>query len=379
MRGGDKVLESLCEMFPGADVYTHVYCPERMSDTVRSQTIKTTFINKLPYASKLYQKYLPLMPIALEQLDMRPYDLVISSESGPAKGVITRPDTLHVCYCHTPMRYLWNMYHDYFNSSGSLIKAAMPLIFHQLRQWDFASAARVDHFVANSNNVARRINKYYRRAAEVVYPPVDVEDFQVRDRPEPFYLMVGEMVGYKRTDLAVEAFNVSGKPLVIIGEGEQFDYCKKIAKPNIQFLGRRPFSDLKDHYSRCRALIFPGEEDFGIVPVEAMASGRPVIAFGRGGAEETVIPGQTGVFFHEQTVHAINQAIDAFEAMDGSFEPTRIANHARNFARSAFKSRMSALIERWMDGGAARTTLATAAGHGSPGHSTTGLVRSAHS
>jgi glycosyltransferase involved in cell wall biosynthesis len=340
MRGGEKVIEALCRIYPEADIFTHVYAPEAISDAIKRHRIETSFINRLPRAKRLYQKYLPLMPLALEQLDLRGYDLIISSESGPAKGIIPPPGSIHVCYCHSPMRYIWNMFHEYRNRSGFITRAIMPVLAHYIRNWDAVSANRVDHYIANSETVAARLQRYYRRKSHVIYPPVDVDSFEVLpdDQIGDYYLMVGELVGYKRPELAVQAFNATGQKLVIIGGGEMLAELRRIAKPNVTVLGPQPFSALKHHYSRCRALIFPGEEDFGIVPVEAMASGRPVIAFRRGGATETVIDGVTGVFFDEQSVEAIIDAKQRLSAL--TLKPAIIAAHARNFSTRVFESQM---------------------------------------
>ncbi|HEY9825920.1 MAG TPA: glycosyltransferase family 4 protein [Stenomitos sp.] len=345
MRGGEKVLEALCEMFPDADIYTHVYDPASISSTINQHKVFTTFIQKLPKSKALYQRYLPLMPTALEQLDLRQYDLVISSESGPAKGVLISPHTLHICYCHTPMRYLWDMYPDYLASAGKVTKALMPALTHYLRMWDQLSANRVDHFISNSKFIAKRIAKHYRRSADVIYPPVDTQSFAISDTQDDFYLMLGQLVKYKRCDLAIEAFNQLGKPLVVIGYGEELESLKALAGTNIKFLGRQPFDVMCDYYSRCRALIFPGEEDFGIVPVEAMASGRPVIAYGKGGALETVVDGVTGLFFEEQTATSLINAIERFEKVEGQFIPEKIASHAQTFSRDEFFKKMSTFIE----------------------------------
>jgi glycosyltransferase involved in cell wall biosynthesis len=345
MRGGEKVLEALCEMYPQADIFTHVYVPEMISDNIRRHNIITSFINSLPRAKKMYKAYLPLMPLALEQLDLRGYDLIISSESGPAKGVIPPAEALHVCYCHTPMRYIWNMYHDYRKSAGLMTRFIMPPLSHYLRMWDVTSAARVDSFVANSATVARRIRRYYGADSAIIHPPVDTNAFSIVDSSEAgdFYLMAGELVSYKRPDLAVHAFNAMKLKLVVIGSGEMLSEVRRLAGPTVTVLGSQPFNVLKQHYARCRALIFPGEEDFGMVPVEAMASGRPVIAFGRGGATETVENGVSGVFFTEQTVEAISSAVRRLEACE--INPQKIAAHAEQFGKDQFLQKMRTHID----------------------------------
>jgi glycosyltransferase involved in cell wall biosynthesis len=344
-RGGEKVLEELCVLFPQADIYTHVLDRAVLPPSLASKSIKTTFINSLPLAKRLYQKYLPLMPMALENLDLREYDLVISIESGPAKGVLTLPQTLHVCYCNTPMRYVWDMYHEYMSRAGLIKRLLMIPFFHYIRLWDRVSADRVDYFVGNSINVSRRVSKHYRRNADVVYPPVAVDDFCISRKIDDFFLLVGQLVSYKRVDLAVKVFTRLGKRLVIIGEGEEMHALRVSAGHNVEFLGRQSFEVLRDHYSRCQALVFPGEEDFGIVPVEAMASGRPVIAYGRGGALETVVDGKTGIFFHDQTEDALLEAIERFEGMKGHFFPDEIRAHARRFGPERFRTEMSEIIE----------------------------------
>ena len=351
MRGGEKVVEALCEMFPQADIFTHVYVPEAVSETIRSHRVTTSFINRLPAARRLYKRYLPLMPLALEQLDLRGYDLVISSESGPAKGVIPPPSARHLCYCHSPMRYLWNMFHEYREQSGRLTRLAMPALAHYLRQWDTVSASRVDRYVANSNAVAGRIRRYYGRGAEVVWPPVDTRAFRSVEANErgDYMLMVGELVPYKRPELAVEAFNRMRRKLVVIGGGEMLGRIRRLAGPTVAVLGPQPFAELQRHYARCQALIFPGEEDFGIVPVEAMASGRPVIAYGRGGATETVIPNLTGILFDEQSVDALVNAVEGFR--DGDFDPAAIGAHAGRFSRDVFLAGMHEQIRLLLDDG----------------------------
>jgi len=345
MRGGEKVIEALCEMYPQADIFTHVYVPEMVSERIRQHRIIPTFINSLPRAPKMYKTYLPLMPLALEQLDLRGYDLIISSESGPAKGIIAPSDALHVCYCHTPMRYIWNMYHDYRNSAGLATRLMMPPLAHYLRMWDVSSASRVDSFVANAATVARRIHRYYGADSVVIHPPVDTAAFSIAAPSDlgDYYLMAGELVSYKRPDLAVRAFNAMGLKLVVIGGGEMIDEIRRIAGPTITVMGPQPFDVLKQHYARCRALIFPGEEDFGMVPVEAMASGRPVVAFGRGGATETVVEGLSGTFFAEQSVEAISAAVRRLAAM--TIDSEGIAAHADQFGREQFFRRMRGHID----------------------------------
>lgn len=346
MRGGERVLEAFCEMFPDAVIFTHVVDRSKLSETLLKHEIRTTFISKFPFAKSQYQKLLPFMPRALEELDLREFDLVISSESGPAKGVITRPDAFHLCYCHSPMRYIWDLYPHYLNSAGFLARQAFPGIAHRLRQWDVTSAARVDQFVANSNFVKSRIQKFYRRESDVVFPPVAVEEFSASRSPQAgeYYLAAGELVGYKRFDLAVDACSKLGVPLYVIGDGEQFKDLKRRAGPTVKFLGRVGFQELKTHFGACKALIFPGEEDFGIVPVEVMAAGRPVIAYGRGGALDTVIDGETGILFHEQSVEALVAAIEKCESQE--FQSHQLQSHAEGFTAHVFKSKIQSVLSK---------------------------------
>jgi glycosyltransferase involved in cell wall biosynthesis len=344
MWGGDKVVDALLDLYPNADIYTHVQRPEALNDRVRARIKGTTFIDRLPGARKNYQKYLPLMPIALEQLDLTEYDLVISSESGPAKGVITRPETLHICYCHSPMRYAWNMYAEHMTQLRWPMRPIARLLMHRIRLWDRASADRVDRFISNSRTVAGRVAKYYRRDSAVVHPPVDVDRFTPTAETDGSYLCVGRLVPYKRADLAVEAFTRSGLALSIVGGGPDEERLRALAGPNIRFLGRVSDAELDRLYQSCKGLIFPGEEDFGIVPVEAMAAGKPVIALGRGGASETVIDGETGVLFAHETVDALQAAIERAESI--AFSPEKIAAHAARFRKERFLAEMKAEIDR---------------------------------
>ena len=350
MRGGEKVLESICRMFPQADIFTHVVDPQAISPLLRGHRIQTTLIAKMPFARRMYQSYLPLMPGALESLNLSGYDLVISSEAGPAKGVIAPPDAFHLSYVHSPMRYLWDQYHTYRNGAGRLTRAVMPLMAPKLRVWDVTSAARVDHFLANSTHVSNRIRKYWRRPSDVVFPPVAVADFAPVPASEigDFYLWAGELAPYKRPDIAIEAFRQLGLPLVMIGGPEKTRARLAATAPkNVTLLGKTDFATLKSHMARARALIFPGEEDFGIVPVEVMASGRPVIAWGRGGALDTVLPGETGWLFRDQTVEALVAAVREAEAAGPlAFDPARLVAHAAGFDEAAFHRGLSTALEK---------------------------------
>jgi len=344
MRGGEKVLESLCNLFPSADIYTHVYNPENISDVIKKHNIITTEINKLPFASRLYQKYLLLMPNALEKLDLKDYDLILSSESGPAKGIIAPPNSIHICYCHSPMRYLWNMYFEYYNNAGYFSKIVMKNKFKDLRVWDFISAQRVDAFIANSYNVQKRIKCYYRRDAYVIHPPIDLKRFYISPNKENYYFILSELVHYKRVDIAIKAFNTLNLPLLIAGKGSEEKKLKKIANKNIQFLGRISDTEVIEYLSRAKAFIFPGEEDFGIAPLESMASGVPVIAYAKGGALETVVDNITGIFFKEQNEVGLINAVQEFETKYNNFDPVSIRRHAENFDITIFEKNVYSLI-----------------------------------
>lgn len=360
MRGGERVLERLLDLFPHADIFTHVYAPDRVSQKIRAANVRQTFIGALPGARRHYQKYLPFMPMALEELDLRGYDLVISSESGPAKGVITSPDALHLCYCHSPMRYLWDHYHDYKSSANLLNRAIMPSAFHRLRQWDVSSANRVDGIVANSSFVARRIRKTWGRTATVVHPPVAIDAFQQTSDVTDRYLWISQMTPYKRADIALEAFNRLGVPALMVGDGEMFKTIAARAGPNVEVRKHLSFEELKRAYATAKALVFTPEEDFGIVPVEANASGRPVIAFGRGGVTDSIVDGETGLFFREQTVDSLCDAILRLEAWLPSFNPQVAMENARRFAPEVFDRGILAALE------ALRPSLAHGAGIAAP-------------
>src|SRR5580700_4476600 len=311
MRGGEKVLEALCRLLPDADIYTLFYNPESVSPAIRSHRVTPSFLQHL---WRHHRSLLPLMPMALENFDLRGYDLIVSSESGPAKGVIVPSGARHVCYCHTPMRYLWDLYPAYRNewTQSRMKRALMTPLTHYLRLWDYASASRVDEFIANSENVRRRIAKTYRREAQVIFPPVAVEKFYSKPS-EDYYLIVSELVAYKRIDSAVRVFSQSGRRLKIAGNGPGFAALKRVAKPNIEFCGRVTDDELRELYARCRAFLMPGEEDFGITAVEALASGKPVIALARGGALETVTC-SGGVLYPESTDEGLRAAILQWDA-----------------------------------------------------------------
>jgi glycosyltransferase involved in cell wall biosynthesis len=355
-RGGEKVLDALCRLLPDADVFTLFLDPQMLSPELRRHKITSSFLNPLRRA---YRSLLPLMPMALESLDLRGYDLVVSSESGPAKGVITSSSTRHLCYCHTPMRYLWDLYADYRNewTTSSWKRAAMTPLTNYLRLWDYASAARVDHFVANSENVKRRIWKTYRRESDVVHPPVDVESFYWRP-PEDFFLIVSELVPYKRIELAVRLFSRTGRRLTIAGSGPEYRKLRATAAPHIRFLGRVTDDELTDLYARCRALLLTGEEDFGITPVEAMASGKPVIALGRGGALETVPP-FGGIFFDSPSEESLAGAIERFEQVEQAILPAELQVWARRFSEAEFERNITFQIDQLMGRTPARISSGT--------------------
>jgi glycosyltransferase involved in cell wall biosynthesis len=339
MRGGEKVVEALCRLLPDADVFTLFYDPDRVSETIREHRVHASFLQPL---RKQYRSLLPLMPMALESFDLRGYDLVVSSESGPAKGVITSSNTRHVCYCHTPMRYLWDMYPAYRNewTRSRWKRALMTPVANYLRLWDYASAARVDEFVANSENVGRRIWKTYRRESCVVRPPVSVESFYCRP-PEDYYLIVSELVPYKRVDAAVEAFNQNGRRLRVVGDGPEYKALKRGAAANIEFCGRVPDEDLRDLYARCRAFLMPGEEDFGITAVEALASGKPVIALGRGGAFE-IVPEFGGLLYEEP--EGLLEAIEHWDEIEGELDPRALQAYAAQFSEAEFAKQMKPIL-----------------------------------
>ncbi len=336
-RGGEKVLDAFHGMFPDADMLTHVHDRKAMALRFPSDNIRCTFINSLPLATKLYRAYLPLMPLALQRTDISGYDFLLSSESGPIKGVRKRADTLHVCYCHTPMRYLWDMYQEYYDSADIYGKLGMRLFRSYLRNYDLKSAENVDYFIANSRFVAERIKRIYDRTAEVIHPPVDVDFFMDKPRePRDYYLYAGELCHYKRPDIAVDAFIRNGRKLIVAGCGSELKRLMRRAGGcgNIIFEQRVDNFRLRELYRGCRALVFPGIEDFGIMPVEAQAAGAPVIAFGDGGTLETVKNSESGLFFHRQNSETLVEAVEEFESL--KFDPLLIRRHAATFSEKRF-------------------------------------------
>jgi glycosyltransferase involved in cell wall biosynthesis len=342
MRGGEKVLEALCRLLPDADIFTLFYDPERVSPEIRSHRVTASFLQPL---RRHHRSLLPLMPMALENFDLRGYDLIVSSESGPAKGVVTQAGARHVCYCHTPMRYLWDLYADYrIEWTQSKVKRAlMTPLTHYLRLWDYSTAARVDEFIANSENVRRRIEKTYRREAQVIFPPVAVETFYEKPA-EDYYLIVSELVAYKRIDAAVRVFSRAGRRLKIVGEGPEFGALKRIAGSNIEFCGRVADHELRELYANCRAFLMPGEEDFGIAAVEAMASGKPVIALARGGALETV-PAGGGILYPEATDDCLSSAVEEWDFLEGECDPRELQRWAARFSEAEFAAKMRPLLQ----------------------------------
>jgi glycosyltransferase involved in cell wall biosynthesis len=344
MRGGEKVLESMCRIFPEADIFTIFYDPEAVSPLIRSKNVTASFLNP---ARRFYRSMLPLMPMALESFDLRDYDLVISSESGPAKGVITSSTTRHLCYCHTPMRYLWELYPAHLSEfrRGVFGPALFAPIASYLRTWDYSTAARVDGFMANSRNIQRRIWRTYRRKSTVVYPPVPVHTFR-HTCHDDYFLIVSEMVPYKRLDYVLRLFSANGRKLKIVGQGPEFRNLRRLAARNIEFCGRVPEQELRDLYAGSAALIMPGEEDFGMTMVESLASGKPVIALGRGGAMEIVTEG-CGILYGSPTEAALEEALRKFDRFVSVFiDPFHLQRRAQEFSEAAFERSFRGALRR---------------------------------
>jgi len=355
MRGGEHCLEVFCELFPNATLYTLIHVPGTVSPTIERMTIRTSRLSRVPGIARSYRRFLPRFPRAVERFDLGEADLVLSSSHCVAKGARKPAGACHICYCYTPMRYVWDLYESYFGrgQAGWLTRQAMRRLRPRLQRWDVATAANVDHFVAISRHVADRIRRHYRRDAEVIHPPVDARFFVPESRREDYYLVVSALAPYKRIDVAVEAFNRLGKPLLIVGTGPRERRLRALAGPSVRFAGWLPREALRSTYARCRALVFPGEEDFGIVPLEAQACGRPVIALGRGGTLETVVgldaaggDQPTGLFFESQSADALAEAVLEFERRTDVFDPEAIRRHALAFDRPIFTQRIRDALAR---------------------------------
>lgn len=346
--GAERVLEAFCEIYPDAPVYTLIYDPKKMRGVFSDRKIRTSFLQKIPFVKSYHRIFPFLMPIAIEQFDLSNYDVVLSDTTSFAKGVITRPETLHICYCHTPTRYAWDDSHKYIEEFGMprIVKKLVPFFMNYIRLWDREAALRVDKFICNSQFVAKRIKKYYNRDAEVICPPVDTKMFCLAkdNNKESYFLMVGRLQAYKRFDIAVQAFNKLGRPLKIVGDGPERKKLEKMAKKNIEFLGELYSEDLKRCYQSCRAFILPQEEDFGLIAVEAMACGKPVIAYRGGGALESIKEGETGIFFDEQTPESLMKAVKEFKPKN--FNPQKIRKHALKFSKEKFKKKIKEFVEK---------------------------------
>lgn len=354
--GSEKVLEAMLEEFPQADVFTLInFLPEEHGSVILPRVVQTSFMQKLPFVRRTYRYLLGIMPFAVEQYDLSKYDVIISNSHSVAKGVITGPDQLHICYCYTPMRYAWDLQTQYLNESGlsrGISSLIARLILNRMRVWDMRTVAGVDHFIACSGYIARRIRKIYRRDAAVIYPNVAVDDFSIGTGPrEDFYLTSSRLVPYKKIHLIVEAFSrMPERRLVVIGDGPQFKRIKALAGSNVTLLGYQPFPVLLSHLQRAKAFIFAAEEDFGIAPLEAQACGTPVIAFAKGGAVETVIDGVTGIHFHEQSAEAIRAAVERFETEPLVFDPMQLRAHADRFSTREFRRQFRDFVEaRWAE------------------------------
>ena len=343
--GAERVLEAFCQIFPKAPIYTLLYHGARTGYAFENRQIKTSFLQKIPLLKSHHRPFLMLMPLAIEQFDLSQYDLVISDSASYAKGVITSPNTLHICYCHTPIRYAWDDSHKYIEEFGypGLVRKVIPFFMNYIRLWDEQAAQRVDRFIANSQFVAKRIKKYYHQDSVVIYPPIKTNLFQISSDLDNYFLMVGRFLPYKRFDLGIEAFNRLGWPLKIIGDGPERKNLQRQAKNNIEFVGLVSDEKLKEYYAHCQALVFPQEEDFGMMVVEAMAAGRPVIAYQAGGALETIKEGVTGLFFKEQTPEHLIKALKGFKSAD--FNPQLIREKAMEFDEERFKESIKGFIE----------------------------------
>jgi glycosyltransferase involved in cell wall biosynthesis len=355
--GGERVFDAIASLFPTADVFTLFLDKQKFRQGLGQHRITTSFLDKIPGARKFHRHFLAFYPLAVEMLDLSGYDLVITSDSGPMKGVLTDPHSTHICYCHSPMRYLWDGYSAYHRRMSPLARTIFGITSHYVRNWDYSAAQRVDHFVANSQYVAGRIRKYYRRESAIIHPPIDTSHGYLTIKHDNYYLAVGRLVAYKRTDILIEACRQLGRKLLIVGDGPDRKKLERLSPKNVEFLGELGDAELRNVYAHCRALLFAADEDFGMVPLEAQSFGRPVIAFGKGGSLETVrglIPiGErngndettpTGLFFAEQKADSLAKAIVSFESSEALFRPQVIQSHARKFDTAIFLDHMRKYI-----------------------------------
>lgn len=344
--GGERVLYDIHTLFPDAPIYTLVYDQDKAPEWCKECDIRTTYIQKWPGAKSHHKLLLSFMPKAWEALDLTEHDLVISCCASCCKGVITRPDALHVCYSFSPTRYVWDLYYDYLENTNAIKRFFMKRMIHKVRLWDFQAAQRVDHFAADSNFVGSRIKKYYRRDFTTIYPGTRINEYPITEMPDDYYLVVARFVRYKRVDLAIEACNQLKKRLVVIGSGgEEEERLKKLAGDTVEFLGRVSDEEMERYYSRAKAFLFPGIEDYGITPVEAMSAGVPVLAFGKGGALETVQDGKTGLYFHDQTVSGLVHCIEEFERNGVAYSRQQIHDYSLNFSDEIFKGNFTNFLK----------------------------------
>ena len=352
--GAERVLEQMIQVFPDSALYSLIdSVPEEQREFLQGKSVETSFIQNLPFAEWAYRYYLPLAPLAIEQFDLSDHDVVVSSSYAVGKGALTRSDQLHVSYVHSPIRYAWDLYHQYMKKGGAgrrLRNLFARPILHYMRLYDTCTAPRVDVYVANSKHVARRIQKRYRRQAYVIYPPVNIDRFSLQREKDDYFLTMSRLVSYKRMDLVVRAFNaMPDKRLYVIGDGPQRSRLERLAGPNVELLGYQPDEAVTHYMENARAFVFAAEEDFGIVPVEAQACGTPVVAYGRGGATETVVHGETGILFSRQNAEAVQEAVDRFEEVEETLRPKQIRAHAKQFDVSSFRSALSRLIHETYD------------------------------
>jgi glycosyltransferase involved in cell wall biosynthesis len=349
--GSERTLEQILKVYPESDLYCIVdFMGENERHCINNKEVNTSFIQNLPFSKKLFRTYLPLMPLAIEQFNLNKYDLIISLCHSVSKGVLTQANQLHICYCLTPPRYVWDLYQLYLEESGlnkGLKGILTKLILHYMRIWDSTTANRVNYFMSSSKYISKRIKKIYARDSHVIYPPVYIDDFEICNKKDNIYLTVSRMVPYKKVDLIVDAFSqMPDKKLIVIGQGPFFKKIKSMSGSNIEILGHQPFNILKNYLQKAKAFVFAAEEDFGILPVEAQACGTPVIAFGRGGVTETVIEGKTGIFFKNQTIEDLINAVNKFENNEHSFNPEEIKDNTKRFSKDIFRSEFKSIVDR---------------------------------